>query len=235
MSTFFQADVACPHCGEVASRSVASSINAQRSPRYRQEILERTFQRPTCGACKQHFVIDEPFIYLDLGRDQLIAVYPAGAIDEWAELEREVVATHAKGFGPEEAPHVAQALGAKLVLRTVFGLEALREKLVCAEHGIDDATLEAIKLRFFAEGRVPYESRPRLSEVVDDKLVLVCEPTPDPDAPPGSAPRQAVLRFPRELLERRFDLELPQVTGGSWVDAGRALHDRGVAAADDLV
>ncbi|TNF35057.1 MAG: hypothetical protein EP329_06605 [Deltaproteobacteria bacterium] len=229
MSTFFQADVACPHCGDVASRSVAASLNAQRSPRYRQEILERTFQRPTCGRCKQQFLIHEPFLYLDLSAKQLIAVFAPALVEDWPELEEEVVDAWEAAFGPDDAPAIAQALGEGLVLRTVFGLEALREKLVCAEHGVDDAQLEALKLQLLLDGTLPGpESAPRLAEVEDDgeTLVIVCEPVADLTT---GAARQAVLRAPRRLLELDLDLGLPPLDAGTWVDVGRIL----VGADDD--
>jgi hypothetical protein len=179
-------------------------------------------------------MIDEPFLYVDAAHRQVIVVYPAEAVDEWRELEHEVVDTRELGFVPESAiggdDDIGLGEGDEVTLRTVFGLEALREKLMCADHAIDDAKLEAVKLRLILDGQIPGDiaAEPRLSAVEDENLVLVCEPI---SRPGGEPPHQSVIRLPRHFLERNFDDGLPGVDGGTWVDAGRVLYGRKIMRA----
>ena len=79
-------------------------------------------------------------------------------------------------------------------MRCVFGLPALREKLIAADAGLDDRLVEAFKLSLFETvAGLPFEAarRPRL--VVADADTLVFAIPADP-----SDPDQDALRLPIE-------------------------------------
>lgn len=146
MSTFVPATIACPACGEARSLELAESINASRTPEWREEILARRFQRITCPACGHEHEALLAFAYVDFDRRELIAVFPTEDEPRWCELEYESVHTYEQNLGML-APPPARAVGGEFFVRTVFGLDALREKLLVHEFGVDDAVLEAWKLR----------------------------------------------------------------------------------------
>ena len=173
MSTFVDIEVACPRCGEVASRSVATSINATRTPAYRSAILNGTFQRFVCAGCAGEVMPILPFAYLDFDRKQFIAVFPSELEARWWEFEHEALEAFADTLGAD-APPIAQRVGTGMAVRTVFGMDALREKIVTLTEGLDDATVETLKLRLLLTAQPPpaIEPPPRLTEVDDETLVF---------------------------------------------------------------
>jgi hypothetical protein len=120
-------------------------VNADRRPDLRQAIIDRTFQEEKCPSCDFPFRTEPEFTYLNLGRGQWIAAWPASKLADWAAIEKRSQDGFDKAFG-KLAPPAAQDLGKELRPRAVFGWAALSEKLVAQEAGIDDATLELAKL-----------------------------------------------------------------------------------------
>ena len=145
MSIFRNADIACPSCKSIVHFELVHSVNADRRPDLRQAILDRSFQRKTCPACGFVFRMEPEFSYIDIKRGQYIAVWPASRQGEAHELEERSQSAFERAFG-SKAPSEAKAIGKKIVARMVFGWAALNEKLLAAEAGIDDRTLELVKL-----------------------------------------------------------------------------------------
>jgi hypothetical protein len=144
MSIFNTTEIPCPTCGTKVSFELVHSVNADRRPDLRQAILDRSFQREACPACKYNFRVDPEFTYLNIQRGQYLAVWPLARLPQWKEIEARSQAAFDKSFGTG-APPEAKALGKKLTARVVFGWAALNEKLIAAEAGIDDRTLELAK------------------------------------------------------------------------------------------
>lgn len=145
MSTFSERDVACPHCGKVTRRSLAESLNLGRSPWYAEPILDGTFQVFRCPSCNQQVVVDHPFMVVDFDTKRWLACYPRQWETTWPrgvahaeDTYRDTLITY--------APPIVADLRDGLVRRVVYGLDALREKLVALMAGLDDAWLEALKL-----------------------------------------------------------------------------------------
>lgn len=149
MSTFVAATVTCPHCGHAHERQVATSVNAVRSPWLREAILDDSFQREPCEACDHEMVLVVPFLYVDFDRDILIGVYPLSHGGDWASLEREALVAFTTNV-VESTSGFARRLSADVRVRTAFGLDALREKIMILEAGLDDAAIEAVKLQLLA-------------------------------------------------------------------------------------
>jgi hypothetical protein len=145
MSLFFPTTLACPKCGEPVQFQASASVNADRRPDLRDEILNETFQRGTCGKCSAVFRLDPQMNYLDVGRGQWLAAFPVARFDEWATKEAETRAAFAKAYGDQSSP-AAQEIGDELKPRLVFGWAAVREKLVAAEQQLDDVELELLKI-----------------------------------------------------------------------------------------
>jgi len=75
----------------------------------------------------------------------------------------------------ENAPPMVREWGKGLELRAVFGLAALREKVLLSDAGIDDAWVEALKLDLMRSGRfgpLHPNNRPRVTQVDDKHLVF---------------------------------------------------------------
>ena len=156
MSLFQTAFAPCPACGVITEFEMVHSVNADRRPDLREAILERDFQRTTCESCGESFRMEPEFTYLHMGANQHLTVWPAAHIDEWATYEKRADDAFGALYGSGATP-VGQQVGASLIRRTVFGWEAAHEKLLAAESGIDDVTLELAKLaiRRFADDEGP--------------------------------------------------------------------------------
>lgn len=220
MSVFLPQVVRCGACGESSERAIAVSVNGGRAPNLRAEILAGTFQRFECPSCGEPTPVDPRFTYVDFGAGQFIGVYPARAGVEWKRLEAETLALYDRNLGAH-APPAARAVAPELDVRVVFGLAALREKLVVFEAGLDDVAVELVKLDLVRcqPGLVFHPG-------ADIRLVAVEEPwlrfhasvkhRPDEDA------RLANVRAPHAALDG-----VPMDSDAARMIAGAAFRDLG--------
>ena len=145
MSLFTPVNLVCPACKEAILMDAVGSVNADRRPDVREDILHNRFQDVTCKKCDAQFRLQPSFNYLDAGRRQWIAALPSARVLDWVEAEADVQDLFAQSYG-KNAPEAAQAVGAELDLRLTFGWPAVREKILAREHGLDDVALELLKL-----------------------------------------------------------------------------------------
>jgi CpXC protein len=145
MSIFHAHTITCPACKHVFEMQASDSINADRRPDLRDAILERSFQREACPSCGEVFRLDPLLTYIDVERGQWLAAQPLEALPEWGAEQADALALFQQAYG-QGAPAAAREIGELLTVRLVFGWAALREKLVIREAGLDDATVELLKL-----------------------------------------------------------------------------------------
>jgi hypothetical protein len=67
------------------------------------------------------------------------------SLPNWKNVEAEAQDAYDMAFGPD-APDASREIGEGLTPRLVFGWPALREKLIAADLGLDDTTLELLKM-----------------------------------------------------------------------------------------
>jgi hypothetical protein len=145
MSLFFDATVTCGQCGTATPIRLAGSINADNRPDLRAAILDGAFQAETCPGCGTSLRLPVHLSYLDMGRGNWILAEGAERLTEWREIETAAHAVFEQSYGPGANP-LAHELGRGLRPRLVFGWPALREKLLCDDLGLDDITVELVKL-----------------------------------------------------------------------------------------
>lgn len=157
MSILDSAQAVCPHCGTTAEVQLVVSVNAVRRPELRAQILDGSFQAVPCPSCATEMRLPPEFIYLDLQRGQWIAIHPSDRLAEWPQLETAARVIFDSSFG-DGAPETTRGLFDNVVPRVAFGWPALREKLLCADLGLNDIILELLKLELIrnADG-APYE------------------------------------------------------------------------------
>lgn len=236
MSTFVERPIACPRCGVVTERTIATSINGPRIPEVVGDIFEGTFQVFTCPACRQEHEVDEVLAYVDFDAKRWVTMYPAAWEGSWRGYEAEADRNYTETMVTYAPPLVA-TLREGLWRRTVFGLEALREKLAIAVHGLDDAAVEALKLdlaRTTAGLAFGPAERPRFVEADAETLRFrAVELVEGPDG--QRLPRRAVLSVARarygEALGDAWATTRARLSEGSYVDVGRLFFDGGDAAA----
>lgn len=145
MSLFRPVNLVCPACGALLTMDAVGSVNADRRPDLREDILADRFQDTTCAACGHSFRLQPEFTFFDGGRRQWIAAMPAADLLSWAANEALTLDLFATSYG-RRAPKAAQEVGETLDVRLTFGWPAVREKLLARQAGLDDVSLECLKL-----------------------------------------------------------------------------------------
>jgi hypothetical protein len=223
MSTFVQVTATCRACGTTVERSAATSVNAVRSPWLRDQILADTFQRESCQGCGTEVVIVVPFLYVDFDRRIVIGTHPASRANEWRDLERGALDALTRNVAGSSS-EFARSLADDVEVRTVFGLEALREKIVILEAGLDDAVIEATKARLLA-------TRDDLAADPDARLTFLELGTHDLRfagvVTGGIERRPEVVRCPRAVYDDLAAGAAPEIVdalrAGPYRDVGRLL------------
>jgi|GEM_PF-2245817 len=142
MSTFRPRTVTCLSCAAPFEVQLLEGLHITRLPAQRQAILDGTFHTFRCPHCGAPTVVEVPAIYTDFERHHYLAIEVEG---DWRTARKRHQRVFDECFTLGPAP--AQALGGALTCRLVYGYRALREKILCFDHGIDDAVLEALKTR----------------------------------------------------------------------------------------
>lgn len=218
MSTLLPALIACPLCGDLRTRDVAVGLHGDDLAAMRAAIFDGSFQRVVCDACHFGFRVEAPSTYLDLPRGHFIMCFAASDEARWRELEGEVQRLYDANV-VDHAPPYAQELVGPQWLRTVFGLPALREKLVVAEHDLDDRVVEVLKLELIRTRKWVFDParRPRLRELTHEALVFEGWLSERVEL---AVPRAAYDHIARSELHRA---SIERVGAGSYVDLGRVM------------
>jgi len=222
MSVFSTTPMTCPACAGKVDFELVYSVNAGRRPDLRTAILDRSFQRQVCPHCATTFRVEPTFTYLDLPRKQFVAVWPAASLDEWQAFEQRSHDAFERAFGPGSD---GAALGAGMQARCVFGWLGLNEKLIAAEHGIDDTELELAKLaslRVMGDVKLGHDLEFRLVGATDDELIVGWLHTRTEDIDDEfSVPRQILDDIEGE--PGHWEALRAKVSGSAFIDYRRAL------------
>jgi ribosomal protein S27E len=226
MSTFMRGDTACPGCGHTFECEVVVGLNGTRRTDLVEAIMNGTFQRVTCPACGHEHEVESTFEFVDVERGVFVVAHPSSLEPGWRQLESETAELTTRRLS-ERAEPPARALGQGLFIRTVFGHDALREKLLCHREGFDDRKLECFKLSVILSSDLALTAagRPRLVATNSSELVF------DHALPAGVEDSVEVgMRVPRVLFDdfepSGFGDVARQLELGSYVDLGRVLGPR---------
>ena len=158
MSTLGQVRFACPGCGAEASGQVGIVLNVGRRPDLRADVLGRRLNTLSCDACGRRTRIDRTVALLDFERLQWVVCYPAWAEIHWKDLASATTGSFLRTLGGVPAVDRGGPISA-WKLRVVFGPEALREKYVAWDAGLDDTAVEMEKLALLSGSPSRYAAR----------------------------------------------------------------------------
>ncbi len=173
MSLFEIQEVACPACDTRQQVEIAFTLNASRRPDLRDAIIDRSYQRFTCEQCEQDFRSEPHLAYLDIQRNQWILAKAQSHLAQWSDFEAAAQVLFDDNYGAN-ANEAAQAVGETLTVRVVFGWSALREKLLIEQAGLDDVTVEYVKvllLRALDETPLADDAELRFESLGDDGML----------------------------------------------------------------
>lgn len=144
MSTFLDQDITCRSCGQSWVRPVATFLDEPADlDRARLALQRDRFQRFACPGCDQRVIAARPLRWCDRRARLWVAMLPDAAETQWPRWERDV-RTMAAWDIAQDGSDSSDLSGWSL--RLVFGLLALREKLIAHQEDLDDASLELLKL-----------------------------------------------------------------------------------------
>lgn len=142
MSLWQPFGVRCLDCEASYDIELMDALNASRHPMLRDAILEQSLHRPRCPHCGLQVAVEFETVYTDFGRGHYVGVCVGNGSTWRTDLERHRAAfDQSFTLGPE----IANEIGWGLMTRMVYGLGALREKLIIWDAGLDDYIIEAVK------------------------------------------------------------------------------------------
>ncbi len=161
MSWFDVKTMTCPSCHREFEGGTAETINVTRMPWAREQILAGHFHRVQCTHCHAEHHVDRGFLYTDFTRNHFVLVHANTSLGDWPRLEE----TTSKVFSDvtHHAPPLVQQMATLFVVRAVFGLKDLEDKLRLWDAGLDDRVVELIKLELMV-------STPELARRADLRL-----------------------------------------------------------------
>lgn len=161
------------------------TLNVERLPEARQQILDGQFHCFTCPSCQKLMRIEKDFLYVDFARKTFISVKAQGQRHLWEDASKEL------DHGLARVPTRVLSQASRHT-RVVYGLSELREKLVAQDAGVDDREVELLKILVVYEHPILIQ-KPRISlhlhDVTEDSYDFVAKFDHDPEVFVASLPR----------------------------------------------
>ncbi|HWU87324.1 MAG TPA: CpXC domain-containing protein [Kofleriaceae bacterium] len=204
MSYLEPARVRCA-CGTELDVMAADSLHVTNLPEVRDQILRGELHVFRCPACGARVQLDKLLAYTDFDRWHWFTVFPEAALDTWQEAVQLAEQSFASTLEERSAPIVKTwSPKFRTGMRAVFGMQALREKLMIADAGLDDRTIEALKLQLLEWYELPYAPGAHLwfSRIEDDQLVFAWATAAGPGAAPPVLVAVPFTAYQRLAIDR---------------------------------
>ena len=121
--------IECPHCHMETEHKVIDHINIDRNPELRAKVQDLSVFRVKCPNCGETVLAVHPCLYHDMSNQFMVWL--------WTE--------------EGQAPKAEFDPLAGYTLRITDSLNTFREKINILERGLDDRTIEMMKLLLFAQ------------------------------------------------------------------------------------
>jgi hypothetical protein len=199
VSKFEPAQLSCA-CGTEFEVMAADSLHITNLPEVRQKIVAGDFHVFGCPSCGARVQLDKLLAYTDFERWQWFTVFPERALADWQGAVQFAESSFHATVEDRSAPLVKTwSPRLREQLRAVFGIQALREKLLVIDAGLDDRTIEALKLQILVWYDLPYQPDSHLwfTRVDDDQLVFAWAAASGPSATPP-----VLIGVPRTMYQQ---------------------------------
>ena len=138
MSINHKESVRCPACSQMQEITAWSSITVSDSPDLKQDLLQGRINMLCCGSCGARALLPTPLLYHDEEKRLMISFMPTNDPKKKTELLMEMQKNYQKD--PE-----LSALS-DYHLRFVTEYNTLLEKILIFDQGMNDKTIELIKI-----------------------------------------------------------------------------------------
>src|SRR5664279_1371498 len=172
MSTFVPSTIIC-RCGEHYVVDVANGLHISARPDIREKILAGTFHRFDCPNCGTKTQIDALLSYTDFPARLWFTIAPSTSLP-WRNRYLEIARQGFESTMQRNAPELVIGWAAEMTRRLVFGLAALREKLIILDAKLDDRVIELLKIQLIRDLRDTFSPTDyfHLTSVSDRELVF---------------------------------------------------------------
>ena len=139
----------CPSCGCEGEADVYKAIDVTMNPELRERVIEGGILFADCPKCGEQLKLPEEVLYSDTERRFLINMYPPEQVGQWEQFvarDREALKR-----GSDEGLDVS-----RVRCRTCFGINELKEKIAIFEAGLDDKTMEIVKLIIYTQNEAQF-------------------------------------------------------------------------------
>jgi hypothetical protein len=220
VSTWYSAEVSCPACGHRFEARFLRGANATRAPALRDAALAGTLNRVACPACGRVHAADATLVYADPPRGHWVTVAPAHELASWAALEHSCLVSLRTTLETSVATSFASAM-----VRLVFDVDELREKLAIWDAGLDDGVVECVKLSCLRERPGIRGPGARLRVTAIDaaglEMAAIAAERPGDRAAAWRVPRAVVADVAADL---RWREQLPALFAPGFVSIDRYLR-----------
>lgn len=123
-------NIVCPKCGFRVETKIYQGINVTAEPKLRESVLSEKLFRWKCPACRYEATLKHPLLYNDVKNKFMIYMIPNIVSEQLVDSKLE-----------EEFPETS-----KVTKRLVSSFNALKEKIMIFEEGLNDMAVELAKL-----------------------------------------------------------------------------------------
>lgn len=141
MSKLDRTSGSCGNCGEEVDVEYWSSVNIKLDPTLKQKMLDYELNIFECPKCKSRSILPFDLLYHDMDKRLWFQLTFAEEIDASLNQQNELIKEMKELTG-----NVGELMSVDYTRRLVTSYEQLVEKVLIFDEGLDDRTLELIKL-----------------------------------------------------------------------------------------
>ncbi len=138
MSINSKEQIKCPSCGTIQEMTVWQSITAEDSTDLKEDLLKGKVNMFRCTECGATALFPEPILYTDSSRNLMISFSPTNDAEEKVRLFEGIKKTSRESGELNELEDYN--------LRFTTAYNELLEKILIFDNGLDDKTIEVLKL-----------------------------------------------------------------------------------------
>lgn len=143
MSLNTQEQIRCPKCSSLNNVTLWQSLTVADSPDLKDELLNGRLNMLICTECGAKALVPTPLLYRDDQKKLIISFLPC-ATEEEATEQFELIRKNSRASGELEGLSGYN-------LRFVYDYNSLLEKILIFDSGLNDKTIEVIKLMVLAQ------------------------------------------------------------------------------------
>lgn len=194
MSLNTQEKVRCPKCGAINDITLWQSVTADDSADLKEDLLGGRLNVLCCTECRARALVPTPLLYRDDKSKLLISLCPTSDPEE-AKKNFDTVRESSRRSG-----ELDELVGYRL--RFVSDYNALMEKLLIFDSGLDDKTVEIIKLMVLMQEPDKMKNRSALfgRKFEDGAIEIMVQSTDDGSVFTSKTPGESYNLIHRELL-----------------------------------